>query len=344
MRAEERSSLGNERVTHPTEGDGKKSFAKRNSADRATTHRSAERKKGRSNKQENREQWLARLSARGIEPWPESTSDAEQTDALARSREMVEEVIELFPGTQLYETDHFLFTSNIPPEQVAPYVSSLDRMYAWMCRLYGVRREQKVWLGGKAPVFAFLAKEQFDAFEERYFPDAQQQLRSLANVYGLCHLAPTGEVVIACWRGEDPNDFGQMLVHETSHGFIFRYKTKARLPNWVDEGMADLIGAEMVPASKTVPNRERQAIQQLLNTRSLGGMLSAERIEPTQYGIASNLNRFLLQANRVGYVRFIEALKEGMKWEEAIRIAYHSSPEDMLAHYGRWIGVPDLRP
>ena len=73
-------------------------------------------------------------------------------------------------------------------------------------------------------------------------------------------------------------------------------------------------------------------------------MLTAERIEAWQYGVASNLNRFLLQANRESYVRFIEALKEGMKWEEALREAYGSTPDELLAHYGRRIGVADLRP
>ena len=127
--------------------------------------------------------------------------------------------------------------------------------------------------------------------------------------------------MISCYRGNDPNDFAQMLVHETSHGFIHRYKTKARLPNWVDEGMADLIGAEMAPASTAVKNREYKAIQQLAQQRSLGGMLAAERIEAWQYGMASNLNRFLLQTNRENYVRFIELLKDGLKWEEALQEA-----------------------
>jgi hypothetical protein len=257
---------------------------------------------------------------------------------------MVDEVVQLFPGTQLYETDHFLFVSSMPGEQVRPYAASLDRMYEWMCRLYGVPNDHEVWLGGKAPIFAFLEKEDFDNFEERYFPEARQTFHTLANIYGLSHLSPGGEVVIACYRGNDPHDFGQMLVHETSHGFNFRYKTKAPLPNWVDEGMADLIGAEMVPGSTAVKNRELKAVQQLAQQRSLGGMLTAERIEPWQYGAASSLNRFLLQANRQGYVRFIESLKEGMKWEEALQTAYGSTPEEMLGHYGRWIGVAELRP
>jgi len=48
--------------------------------------------------------------------------------ALKKSREMAIEVVSLFSGSQLHETQHFLFVSNIPPQQVAPYVASLDRM------------------------------------------------------------------------------------------------------------------------------------------------------------------------------------------------------------------------
>jgi hypothetical protein len=312
--------------------------------ERAAARRAAREAAAEKKKEAERRKWLARLEARGVEAWPAPETEEEHAAALAKSREMVEEVLSLYPGTQLYETENFLFTSNMPPEQAAPYIASLDQMYGYMCRLYGVERGQNVWFGGKAPIFAFLAKEQFDAFEERFFPEARQSLGAVANIYGLCHLSKGGEVVISCYRGNDPHDFGQMLVHETSHGFIHRYKTKAQLPNWVDEGMADLVGAEMVPHSKAVRNRELMALQRLAAERSFGGMLAAERIEDWQYGLASNLNRFLLQAGRDSYVRFIEALKEGMKWEEALGEAYRSTPEEMLAHYGRWIGVGELRP
>lgn len=312
--------------------------------ERAATRRAARESATKAKREEERNKWLAQLKARDVEPWPESETDEEHAAALAKSREMVSEVVSLFPGAQLHETEHFLFVSNIPAQQVGPYVVSLDKMYEWMCRLYGVPRDHKVWLGGKTPIFAFLENEQFDAFEQRFYPEARESLHTLANIYGLCHLKASGEVVIACYRGNDPNDFGQMLVHETSHGFIHRYKTKAQLPNWVDEGMADLIGAEMVPTSAVVRNREYKAIEQLSQQHSLGGMLSTPRIEAWQYGAASNLNRFLLQANRENYVRFIEALKDGMKWEEALKETYGSTPDELLAHYGRWINVADLRP
>jgi hypothetical protein len=327
------------RTTKPTDAI-LRSPSEKSAATRRPPHKSAAQLK----KDAERKKWLDKLESRKVEAWPENETDAEHAAALKKSREMADEVISLFPNTQLDETKHFLFVTNIPPQQIAPYVASLDRMYDFMSHLYGVRRDHKVWLGGKALIFAFLEKEQFDAFEERFFPEAQETVHALGNVYALSHLSKTGEVVIACYRGNNPNDFGQMIVHETSHGFIHRYKTKAALPNWVDEGMADLIGAEMVPASAVVNGRELKAVQQLAQQRSLGGMLSAERVDGWQYGVASNLNRFLLQANRQQYVRFIESLKEGMKWDEALKDAYHSTPEEMLAQYGRWINVPDLRP
>jgi len=252
---------------------------------------------------------------------------------------MVEEVISLLPGTQLYETEHFLFTSNMPPAEVAPFVRYLDRMYEWMCELYGVKNDTRIWLGDKAPIFAFLTQEQFQAFEAKYFQTPVQ------GIYGLCHQNTRGDVVIACYRGQNPHDFGQMLVHETSHGFIHRYKTKARLPNWVNEGMAELIGAEMVPRSDAVRKKEFVALAVVKQRRSLrGNFFEAESLDDWQYGIASNLNRFLLETNRASYVRFIEGLKEGLKWPQALEQAYGGTPDQMLAQYGQWIGVPDLRP
>src|SRR4051794_10189059 len=271
--ADEQTSAALKRSSDES-GTSKQAATTKRTATRKPAHKSSAQVK----KDAKRDKWLERLKANGVEPWPEDETDEEHAAALKKSRDMADEVVSLFPGCQIHETRHFLLVSNIPPQQIAPYIASLDRMYDFMCQLYGVSRKHKVWLGGKAPIFAFLEKEEFDNFEDRYFPEARQALKSLGSVYGLSHLSKTGEVTIACYRGNDPNDFGQMIVHETSHGFIHRYKTKAQLPNWVDEGMADLIGAEMVPASTVVRGREQKAIQQLAQQRSLGGMLAAERI------------------------------------------------------------------
>jgi hypothetical protein len=309
--------------------------------ERAAARREQQAAANQSRNRESQRQWLQRLAANGVEPWPpESARD--HTEALVRTRKMISEVLALLPGTRVYETDHFLFTSNIPADQVRPYVAYLDKMYDWMCELYGVPAGTRVWLGGKAPIFAFQTQEQFVAFESKFF---EVPAKDSQHMYGLCHQNTRGDVVIACFQGEDPNDFGQMLVHETSHGFIHRYKTKARLPSWVSEGMAELIGAEMVPKSTAVKNKEQAALAILKQRHSLGGdFFTAEPIHDWQYGAASSLNRFLLKTNQQNYVRFIEALKEGLKWPVALQQAYGGTPEKLVIQYGQSIGVPDLRP
>lgn len=292
---------------------------------------------------EERARWLVRLRARGVKPWP-AVSDEEYRAATEANRTEVERVQAKAPGMQLFETDHFLFCTNIPPQQVAPFIRSLDEMHRWMCQTYGIDpAADRVWLG-KTPVFAFLTKEQFLRFERETF-----QVNP-THAYGICHQQSSGKVTIACYRGQRPEDFGQMLVHETSHGFIHRYKTLQRLPSWVNEGMADHIGAVMVPRSKAVENRERAFLNRLRQQARSGRLPSVRaslfkpvgNIETDQYGPAAGLARFMLSTDGRAYVRFIELLKEGTPQEEALEKSFGGTLAELVAAYGRRIGVPAL--
>jgi hypothetical protein len=200
-----------------------------------------------------------RLNHRDTEPWPKET-DEDHAAALKDFRKVVDEVARQYPRGKVYETKYFICFSNIPETQIRPYVDALDHMYEYMCQLYEISLDRKVWRGGKAPVFAFLEEKQLESFEKKYFPHIRKMLgKNLGNVAALCHRAISGEVVISCWRGDDPALFGHSLVHETSHGFNHRYKTKRFLPNWVDEGLAEIVGAEMLPACTVVSRREAVA-------------------------------------------------------------------------------------
>src|SRR5262245_38532188 len=75
--------------------------------DRSAARRAA-REAARNEKQRaERQQWLTRLALRDVEPWPAAESENDHATALARSREMVDEVRKLLPGTELYETERF---------------------------------------------------------------------------------------------------------------------------------------------------------------------------------------------------------------------------------------------
>jgi len=290
-------------------------------------------------KAEQREKWLARLEARGVKPWP-VVSDEEQKKALEAQEAFVAEVRKAMPSLQRVETKHFIFVTNIPPQQAGPFVVSLDKMYEMMCQMYGIEQGQQVWLG-KAVVFAFLNQIEFMQFEQRFMQHSPSP-----TTYGLCHQSRDGNVVISCYRGDQAHDFGQMLVHETSHGFIHRYKTPLRLPSWVNEGMAEYIGQLIVPGSDAVKIKQQVALEQLKQTGSLGGNFFAldKNIDTWQYGVAFGLNNFMIQNNQQAYVKFIEGMKEGMSWEESLQASFECTPQQLVTAYGRAIGMPLLRP
>ncbi|TWT85222.1 hypothetical protein Pla123a_00280 [Posidoniimonas polymericola] len=280
--------------------------------------------------------WLARLAANSVKAWPE-VGEREHQAALRAYKEKGAEAQRLMPELRLYETGRFLFYSNIPADDVGPIIERLDQMYDWMLTTYNLPRDAQVWLG-KAPVYAFLTKEQFVAYERQFFQNNPQD-----GTYGLCHQTSGGEVVITCYRGQQLDEFAAMLVHETSHGFIHRYKTMQGLPSWVNEGMADYIGSLMVPKSRAVPLRESKLVERFKQNPTIARtFFDDSHIGFGDYGLASSLARFMIQTNGDAYAAFVEGMKAGLKWDEALREAYHSEPVDLINAYARWLGVEGL--
>jgi len=288
-----------------------------------------------------RSRWLAQLAARGVEAWS-PLSLREHQEAVARHKQRYQQVAAQLPDLKLVETKHFLFCTNIPSEEVSKYVQSLDRMYAWMQKAYGVDPGLPVWRG-KASIYAFATREQFLAFERQYMKN-----RPPEGTAGLCHYDSDRNVCMAVYRGDDLDYFGLVLVHETSHGFIHCYRTPVQAPSWVNEGMAEVIASLMVPESKGVEHKEQQFIKSLKDSAQprLGANFfdPKSKLEFKSYGGASSMTRFLVETDQEKYVQFIDLLKSGMPWEEALGLSFRATPAQLVKSYGRWIGVPNLAP
>src|SRR5262245_34213038 len=65
--------------------------------ERAEARRAAKDAAYKSKHKEEHDRWLAKLKDNDVEPWPESETDEEHDKALTDSREMVAEVVKLFP-------------------------------------------------------------------------------------------------------------------------------------------------------------------------------------------------------------------------------------------------------
>ncbi|MCE9629318.1 MAG: hypothetical protein K8S94_01175 [Planctomycetia bacterium] len=275
-----------------------------------------------------------RMQKRGVAPWPR-LSAAEHDAELEELRGFAEQVSQAFPALEKAETHEFIMLTDIPTPQIKPYVANLDSMHDFLCTLYGIPPGEPVWKG-KCLVVAFLKEEDFQAFEDRFM---QSKLRGM---HGLCHQRSDGRVIMACHRGDDAPAFAHMLVHETSHGFNYRWLSPTRLPNWLNEGIAEWVGTKLVPGSNQVPLKEAQALEYMQQKGTLGtDFFDAANIESVQYGMASGLVKFLARDLKK-FAVFVRAIKEGVPVEESLEQAYGASLDALVKSYGTAIGVPAL--
>jgi hypothetical protein len=52
----------------------------------------------------------------------------------------------------------------------------------------------------------------------------------------------------------------------------------------------------------------------------------------------------MIRQNKTGYVDFINALKDGVPWEEALKKHYGVNREQLVSAYGQSMAVPGLKP
>jgi len=278
-----------------------------------------------------------RMKANGTEPWP--TLSAEEHAAEVKELEaFVAEVKEVFPGLEMTATHEFIVVTDIPAAQMGPSTAKLDAMHDFLCDLYGIPRGEPVWKG-KCLVFVFLKEADFLAFEARFMQAAVQ------GVHGLCHQRSDGRVIMACHRGDDPLAFAHMLVHETSHGFNHRWMSPQRLPNWLNEGIAEWVGTQVVPTSNQVPLKEAAARAFIKEHGSLGpDFFAADNIQPIQYGMASGLVKFLVARDRKQFAAFVRGIKEGDSVDASLGKTFKASLDDVVTAFGQALGVPALQP
>ncbi|MCH8046320.1 MAG: hypothetical protein IID44_21640 [Planctomycetes bacterium] len=287
---------------------------------------------------EKRRAWRERLANRRIRAWPHMTR-AEHEKVLEDRLAYLKKVSETFTSLRLYQSNFFLFASNIPAAHIVPYVKALDAMHVKMCEMYRIKKGTPVWRG-KCVVIAFSRREEFVAFEQKFMRHAPGP-----TVNGLCHSRSNGDVTISCFAGKSKSNFAHMLVHETSHGFNHRFQTSRHIPSWINEGIAEVVGELMVPASRSVKLKESSAMRTLNAMPRVGGNFFGARnnIQGWQYGIASHITKFLIKTNPKSFVAFIQGVKEGMTPEESLAQYYGATYDQLLIAYGRSIGLPNLQ-
>ncbi len=276
--------------------------------------------------------------------WPELTEeDLEEIDT--EQRALIDAAKQTFPQLKLqyYESSHFFFVTDAPQLIAGECVHYLEAMYVKLCEIFAIPHDAQIWYG-KCTVVAFAHQEHFMQFEAAFY----RNIAVRPTTTGLAHLKGNGEVLISLYFGDVSRmekrwQFIGTMVHETTHGFFHRYKTRSSLPTWLEEGLCEFIAMNVVPSDTQVPRKQRAGLQIIRASSSVGGMLQAEQLDAWQYGVASGLANFLLKKPD-GIKQMLGMIKDGTPWELSLKTVYGWSPEEMLMLFGRTIQVPGLKP
>jgi len=269
-------------------------------------------------------------------PWPGLTRD-DHDRAIEQAKAFAERAhLQVSGRLAFYETRYFLFFTDLNRDEALKWQALLDRMYDRMCEMFAVKRGTNIWRG-KASVYVFRSDDDYRKFEQTLFNTPAE------NTAGRCHANSRGDVTIAFYRQLDEKTFANILVHEATHGFLHRYRTAVHVQSWANEGLAEWIAADLVPQSQTPKARRSRANQMLRQWRNLGpDFFTTPQIAGDQYGIAYTFTAFLISADRSGYVKFINGCKDGLDSVRSLEKAYGVPVEDIVAAYGRSMGVGHL--
>lgn len=290
---------------------------------------------------ENEAKRLEYFKKTGVWLWPDVTAIGQER-GLAEQKELLRKVSEKFStlNMRLYETEYFQFLTDLPPQWVEMYISCLDAMHDQMCNAYGIKNKGRVWLG-KLPVIAFADSMSFEECERTFFENPVD-----GRVFqGLAHKSSTGEVAVTCHCGKDPYYFAAVLVHETMHGFNHRYKSAVVLPSWLDEGIAEWTAMTIVKKDKAVLRKVQVGLTRAKQLGNLGGnFFTNGKIEGWQYGVATGMVNFMLKSDAESFRKMLDAIKQGIPWQKALKDAYGVTPAELTEAFGKSVGIPNLQP
>lgn len=235
-----------------------------------------------------------------------------------------------------FETNYFLFYTDLPQSEAGKWAQTLDRLYTRLAQLFAVPQGENIWRG-KALVFIFAKDSDYLSFQSKMHNTIA------AGTAGMCHSYGNGDVHIAFYRKPNDLDFAHVLVHESTHGFLHRYRSPVHIPSWANEGLAEVIASEMVPRAGLTQSSTAEAKSDLQTRKSLERFYDEDHIVAWQYPVARTLCEFMIRQNKQGYVDFINGIKDGQSWEDAMQQKYGVSVKQLTSAYGMAMGVKDLK-
>jgi hypothetical protein len=242
--------------------------------------------------------------------------------AMAKAQEYADKVKTFAPGLRTVETPHFRIYSTFPTSDDKPLTETVEGMYVALCGQFDIPAKDNIWVG-KCTLFLLAKDEDYVKFTK------EVDKANLVSAGGYCSHYSMGMVYVIMRPCSTRTRFYEVLVHEHTHGFLARYLSDKEIPSWLNEGLADLMAAKLVPgcyAQKLVVNSTKTVIKEKKDISYIFEKVK----ESFDYGVAQSLVQFLIARDRAGFIKLITEIKQGVEEEQALKDVYKLSHTELL--------------
>jgi hypothetical protein len=227
----------------------------------------------------------------------------------------------------LVETEHFLIYSAWRKSNDDDLARICEKMYEAMCKKFDIPKGQNIW-AGKLPIYVFWETAHYKKFVTEVDKAA---LRSPKLLQAGGYNSQQGAFsYIVLNKAHSKTLFFNLLVHEASHAFLGRYINNRHVPTWANEGIAELMAAQLVPSgtsAKRYGDATRKAIRERIDVSRI---FQDVPLDGFWYGIAQSLVRYMIHRDRSGFIQFVKLYKQGKSEADALKEAMGLTHEELL--------------
>lgn len=250
----------------------------------------------------------------------------EHAASIALSRKRMREAEQTL-GITLHEieTDHFLIYTDWDAREYEFLRRECERAYKLVATQFRQPVTGNVFVG-KLPMYMFKSQADFRRFasEMDEFDAPETVLGYFVNSQDIGHMAMWKPGIgSGIGAGGSLNDamrkWGRTLIHEFTHAFIYRYKSNARIPRWLNEGTAEMVSEATLP-SNNYHAKARTAALQNVDIMSLFDDL----VMPGgyYYPVMMTMAECLQKQDSKKFLALFDEIKSGTEPEEALKKVY----------------------
>jgi hypothetical protein len=230
------------------------------------------------------------------------------------------------------ETDHFLIFTDWDPREYEFLKTNLEGAYETVSRQFEIPATDNVFVG-KLPVYMFARFGDYARLTDSIGFLGQPTPRSLRGYYegrsngsGRMIMYKPGADDVA----EAEKEWAHCLVHEFTHAFVARYRSNARVPRWLNEGIAEVIAAKNFPFPGTYPYAMRMAHEH----KTSGTLFDDSKMPSGEwYPVMQTMVEYLIAQNHDAFKKMFDSIKDGTDGEAALKKYYNMDYDQLMTDW-----------